>query len=148
MSELDESAPEVPSRLNDQVQMGYEMLRAGFSEVEVRLAIQETYDKAAKPTQAFRKALELVIQEQRAARENLPELLMAVRWKAIQRALACGEFGAAAGMLRDIGAVCGESPLDAASATLQIEVLAPGEGQSFTSPAGLPQEAASAPDRV
>jgi hypothetical protein len=121
-----DSEVEPPARLPDQVTTAYDMLRNGHTEVQVRLAIQEQYGKGAKPTQAFRRGLELVIQEQRAAREHLPELVMAVRWNAIQRAIASGQLGAAAAMLRDVGAACGESALDAAGATLLVEVLPPG----------------------
>jgi hypothetical protein len=122
--------PEPPARLPDQVQHAYELLRNGYTEVEVRLAIQDKFGKGAKPTQAFRRGLDLVVQEQRAARDTLPELVMAVRWNAIQRAIASGQLGAAAAMLRDVGAACGESALDAAGATLLVEVLPPGQGAS------------------
>jgi hypothetical protein len=122
--------PEPPARLPDQVNTAYDMLRNGHTEVQVRLAIQEQYGKGAKPTQAFRRGLDLLVQEQRAAREHLPELVMAVRWNAIQRAIQSGQLGAAAAMLRDVGAACGESALDAAGATLLVEVLPPGSGAS------------------
>lgn len=122
--------PEPPARLPDQVQHAYELLRNGYTEVEVRLAIQDKFGKGAKPTQAFRRGLDLVVQEQRAAREHLPELVMAIRFSAIQRAIQGGQLGAAAAMLRDVGAACGESALDAAGATLLVEVLPPGSGAS------------------
>jgi hypothetical protein len=120
--------PEPPARLPEQVTTAYNLLRNGHTEVQVRLAIQEQYGKGAKPTQAFKRGLDLVIQEQRAAREHLPELVMAVRWNAIQQAIQGGQLGAAAAMLRDVGAACGESALDAAGATLLVEVLPPGSG--------------------
>ena len=137
-----EEKPEPPARLPDQVNTAYHMLRNGHSEVEVRLAIQEQYGKGAKPTQAFRRGLDLVIAEQKAAREHLPELVMAVRWNAIQRAIQGGQLGAAAAMLRDVGAACGESALDAAGATLLVEVLQP--GQNALSGAQEPPEATQA----
>jgi hypothetical protein len=119
-------SPEVPSALPDQVQAAYGMLRNGFTEVEVRLAIQEQFGKKAQATRAFKRGLDLVIQEQRAARGHLPELVMAIRFSAIQKAIQGGQLGAAAAMLRDVGAACGEAALDAASATLTVEVLPPG----------------------
>jgi hypothetical protein len=131
---------EKPARLPDQIETAYNLLRSGSTEVEIRLAIQAQYGKAAKPTQAFRRALDLVIQEQREQREHMPELVMAIRWRAIQQGLATGQLGAVAGMLRDAGAACGEAALDAAGATLTVEVLAPG-GQA-TEPAQTLQQAA------
>ena len=125
-----DSEVEAPARLPDQVNTAYGMLRNGYTEVEVRMAIQEQFGKGAKPTQAFKRGLDLVIQEQRAAREYQPELVAAVRWNAIQRAIASGQLGAAASMLRDAGAACGEAGLDAAGATLLVEVLAPGNALS------------------
>jgi hypothetical protein len=131
---------EKPARLPDQIETAYNLLRSGSTEVEIRLAIQGQYGKAAKPTQAFRRALDLVIQEQREQREHMPELVMAIRWRAIQQGLATGQLGAVAGMLRDAGAACGEAALDAAGATLTVEVLAP--GSQATEPAQTLQEAA------
>ena len=122
--------PEPPARLPDQVNTAYDMLRNGHIEVQVRLALQEQYGKGAKPTQAFKRGLDLVIQEQRAAREHLPELVMSIRFQAISKAIASGQLGAAAAMLRDVGAACGESALDATGATLLVEVLPPGSGAS------------------
>jgi len=119
---------EKPARLPEQVELAYRLLRDGMTEVQVRLAIQAEYGKGAKPTQAFKRGLDLVIQEQRAAREHMPELVSAVRWNAIQRAIQGGQLGAAASMLRDAGAACGEAALDAAGATLLVEVLSPGTG--------------------
>jgi hypothetical protein len=133
---------ERPAKLPDQIEVAYNMLRSGSTEVEIRLAIQERFGKAAKPTQAFRRGLDLVIQEQREARQHLPELVMALRWRAIQQGLATGELGAVAGMLRDAGAACGEAALDAAGATLTVQVLEPGAGQNTTAPAQQLQEAA------
>jgi hypothetical protein len=132
---------EKPARLPDQVQHAYELLRNGYTEVEVRLALQEKYGKTAKPTQAFRRGLDLVVQEQRAQREQMPELVSAVRWTCIQRAIASGQLGAAAAMLRDAGAACGEGVLDAAGATLLVEVLPPGAGSLPEAPVE-PAEAA------
>jgi hypothetical protein len=117
---------ERPAKLPEQIETAYHLLRAGRTEVEVRLAIQEEYGKAAKPTQAFRRGLDLVVQEQREQREHMPELVMAIRWRAIQQGLATGQLGAVAGMLRDAGAACGEAALDAAGATLTVSVLPPG----------------------
>ena len=125
-----DSEVEPPARLPDQVNTAYDMLRNGHTEVQVRLAIQAEYGKGAKPTQAFKRGLDLLVQEQRAAREHLPELVMSIRFNAIQRAIASGQLGAAAAMLRDVGAACGESALDAAGATLLVEVLPPGSGAS------------------
>lgn len=121
-----DSDVEVPAALPDQVQAAYGMLRNGYTEVEVRLAIQEQFGKKAQATRAFKRGLDLVIQEQRAAREHLPELVMAIRFGAIQKSIQAGQYGAAAAMLRDVGAACGEAALDAASATLTVEVLQPG----------------------
>jgi hypothetical protein len=130
-----DDTPEPPARLPDQVQHAYELLRNGYTEVEVRLAIQDKFGKGAKPTQAFRRGLDLVVQEQRAAREHLPELVMAIRFSAIQKAIQGGQLGAAAAMLRDVGAACGESALDAAGATLLVEVLPAGHAtQSLPEP--------------
>jgi hypothetical protein len=133
---------EKPARLPDQIEVAYTMLRQGYTEVEIRLAIQAQFGKAAKPTQAFRRGLDLVVQEQREARQHLPELVMALRWRAIQQGLATGQLGAVAGMLRDAGAACGEAALDAAGATLTVQVLEPGAGQNTTAPAQQLQEAA------
>lgn len=123
--------PEAPARLPDQVNSAYEMLRNASTEVEIRLAIQEKYGKAAKPTQAFRRALELTIQEQRAQREHLPELVQAIRLTVLNRAIASGQLGAAAAVLRDMSPV--DASLDASGATLVVEVLRPGSG----APGGL-----------
>jgi hypothetical protein len=131
---------EKPAKLPEQIEVAYTMLRQGFTEVEIRLAIQERFGKAAKPTQAFRRGLDLVIQEQREQREAMPELVMAIRWRAIQQGLATGQLGAVAGMLRDAGAACGEAALDAAGATLTVAVLPPG-GQIAAEPALAAQEA-------
>jgi hypothetical protein len=139
-----DSEVEPPARLPDQVNTAYHMLRNGHSEVEVRLAIQAEYGKAAKPTQAFRRGLDLVIAEQRAAREHLPELVMAVRWNAIQKAIQSGQLGAAAAMLRDAGAACGESGLDAAGATLLVEVLPQGSGALEGQPGASESDPAAA----
>ena len=133
--ELEESV-EPPARLPDQVNTAYDMLRNGHTEVQVRLAIQAEYGKGAKPTQAFKRGLDLVIQEQRAAREHLPELVMSIRFQAISKAIASGQLGAAEAMLRDAGAACGESALDAAGATLTVSVLPPGPQSAL---AGLPE---------
>jgi hypothetical protein len=132
---------ERPAKLPEQIEVAYTMLRQGYTEVEIRLSIQERFGKAAKPTQAFRRALDLVVQEQREARESLPELVMAIRWRAIQQGLATGQLGAVAGMLRDAGAACGEAALDAAGATLTVHVLEPGS-QTITEPTLAAQEAA------
>jgi hypothetical protein len=136
------SAPpdEPVAALPPQVDSAYHMLRNGHTEVQVRLAIQEQYGKGARPNLAFKNALDLVIQEQRAAREHLPELVMAVRWNAIQRAIASGQLGAAAAMLRDVGAACGEAALDAASATLLVEVLPRGGSEAPVEPSEPIQE--------
>ena len=120
-----DSDPEPAAALPPQVDTAYNMLRTGKTEIEIRLAIQEIYGKSARPNLAFKNALELVIQEQRAQREHMPELIMSIRWKAIQQALAVGQLGAAAGMLRDAGAACGEAGLDAAAATLTVAILPP-----------------------
>lgn len=119
-------ADEPVAALPPQVDTAYHMLRNGHTEVQVRLAIQEQYGKGARPNLAFKNALDLVIQEQRAAREHLPELVMAIRFSALQKAIATGQLGAAAAMLRDVGAACGEAALDAASATLTVAVMPPG----------------------
>lgn len=129
--------PEPVAELPPQVHTAYGLLRNGATEIEIKLAIQEQYGKGARPNLAFRNALDLVIQEQRAAREHLPELVMAVRWNAIQKAIQGGQLGAAAAMLRDVGAACGEAALDAAGATLTVAVLPPG--------AGSPSEASACP---
>ena len=153
------SAPpdEPVAALPPQVDTAYRLLRNGHTEVEVRLAIQEQYGKGARPNLAFKNALDLVIREQRAAREHLPELVMAVRWNAIQKAIQGGQLGAAAAMLRDVGAACGESALDAAGATLLVEVLPPGpqslpeastagsEATQAADGAGMPENAFKAP---
>jgi hypothetical protein len=120
-------ADEQPVALPPQVDTAYNMLRTGKTEIEIRLAIQEMYGKSARPNLAFKNALELVIQEQRAQREHMPELIMSIRWRAIQDALAYGEKGlsAVAALLRDAGAACGEAGLDAAAATLTVQVLPP-----------------------
>jgi hypothetical protein len=135
-----DSDVEPPARLPDQVQAAYGMLRNGYTEVEVRLAIQEQFGKKAQATRAFKRGLDLVIQEQRAAREHLPELVMAVRWNAIQKAIQGGQLGAAAAMLRDVGAACGEAALDAASATLLVEVLPRGGSEAPVEPSEPIQE--------
>lgn len=120
-----DSDPEPAAALPPQVDTAYNMLRTGKTEIEIRLSIQEIYGKSARPNLAFKNALDLVIQEQRAQREHMPELIMSIRWRAIQQALASGQLGAAAGMLRDAGAACGEAGLDAAAATLTVQVLPP-----------------------
>ena len=131
---------EKPAKLPEQIEVAYGMLRQGYTEVEIRLSIQERFGKAAKPTQAFRRGLDLLVQEQREQREAMPELVMAIRWRAIQQGLATGQLGAVAGMLRDAGAACGEAALDAAGATLTVAVLPPGGQAAEPSLAG--QEAA------
>jgi hypothetical protein len=120
-------ADEQPVALPPQVDTAYNMLRTGKTEIEIKLSIQEIYGKSARPNLAFKNALELVIQEQKAQREYMPELIMSIRWKAIQQALAYGEkgLGAVAALLRDAGAACGEAGLDAAAATLTVQVLPP-----------------------
>ena len=134
--------PEEPTAaLPPQVDTAYAMLRNGHTEVQVRLAIQEQYGKGARPNLAFKNALELVIQEQRAQREYMPELIMSIRWSAIQKAIQAGQLGAAAAMLRDAGAACGEAALDPAGATLLVEVLPPGSGSLPAGP-GAAAEAA------
>lgn len=135
-----EDIQEKPARLPEQIEEAYSMLRRGHTEIEVRLAIQAQFGSAAKPTQAFRRALSLLVEEQRAQQEHMPELIMAIRFHAIQRALASGQLGAVAAMLRDAGAACGEAALDAAAATLTVAVLSPGE-QAAEPPQAL-QEAA------
>ena len=134
-------ADEQPVALPPQVDTAYNMLRTGKTEIEIRLAIQEVYGKSARPNLAFKNALELVIQEQRAQREHMPELIMSIRWKAIQQALAVGQLGAAAGMLRDAGAACGEAGLAADAATLNVVVLPPRP----ESPDGPPEMPSAAP---
>jgi hypothetical protein len=133
-----DDTPEPPARLPDQVQHAYELLRNGHTEVEVRLAIQDKFGKGAKPTQAFKRGLDLVVQEQRAAREHLPELVQAIRLSVLSRAIQSGQLGAAAAVLRDLAPV--DAALDASSATLLVEVLQPGSGA--LQPLPEPSEAA------
>jgi hypothetical protein len=119
---------EKPARLPDQIEVAYGMLRQGYTEVEIRLRIQEQFGKAAKPTQAFRRGLDLVVQEQREARESLPELVQSIRLTVLNRAIQSGQLGAAAAVLRDMAPM--DASLDASGATLTVSVLPPGAGAS------------------
>jgi hypothetical protein len=108
LAEWDELPAEKPARLPDQVDVARDLLVSGAAEIEVRLEIQRQFGTRAKPKAAYERALALIVQEQRDRQAILPELVMSMRLKAIQGALRCGNFGAAASLLRDMGVVAGE----------------------------------------
>ena len=116
-----------PARLPAQVDFARSLILDGATEIEVRQKLAETFKEKAQPKKAFNRAFELVVQEQRDREPVLAELVMATRWRAIQGAIQAGSWGAAGAMLRDAGAVAGEtSParLDAGAAELTVTVEA------------------------
>jgi len=129
-----EAQPAQPGvELSIQVATAYECLKRGLSEIETRMAIQREYGHSSQPKLAFTKALKMLVAEQHDLRKVLPEVVMALRMRAIQGALARHEYGAAARLLADAGAVAGEldkTNIDTESAVLEVRVLGAGEGRA------------------
>lgn len=139
--ELDPCDP--PVRLPDQVETARDLICSGAGEVEVRQKIAEIYGKKAQPRKAYERAFNLVIEEQRQRADYLPELVMAVRWKAIQGAMAGGSWAAVGAMLRDAGAVAGEREQDRLGdnqSNLTITVEAESAGPAERSEVGQESE--------
>jgi hypothetical protein len=76
-------------------------LRQGYSEIEVRLELQQQYGTSARPNQAFKKALALLVEEEHRLRPVLAERVQAIRFRAIQGAMRDRQWGAVAKLLVD-----------------------------------------------
>lgn len=123
-----------------QCETAYELLREGYSELEVVSALRQQYSRACPALRVYRAALEALVEEQRAARAYAPELLQAARQRAVRVGLATGQVAAVAALLRDT-----ENSLGVASeelATLKVEVLEPGP----RAPRGRQREGALSPE--
>jgi hypothetical protein len=92
---------EPPSQLPPQVDSALDFLRAGLSEIEIRLELQKMYGTSARPNQAFTKALALLVEEEKRGLDVLPERVQAIRFRAIQGAMRDRSWGAVATLLRD-----------------------------------------------
>ena len=96
-----EDTPEPLAQLPPQVDTALELIRSGLSEIEVRLELQKVYGTAARPNQAFQKALAMLVEEEKRGLDVLPERVQAIRFRAIQGALRDRSWGAVATLLRD-----------------------------------------------
>ena len=98
----------------------------------MRLELQNAFKEKARPKAAFNRALALLVQEQQKRHSCLPELVQAMRLRAIQGAIRDRSWGAAASMLRDMGVVAGENAPEriqeaAAALSITVEALPPPE---------------------
>jgi hypothetical protein len=96
-----EDLPEPPVELPPQVDVALSLLRQGYSEIEVRLELQQQYGTSARPNQAFKKALVLLVEEEHRLRPVLPERVQAIRFRAIEGAMRDRQWGAVAKLLVD-----------------------------------------------
>ena len=97
----DGNATEPLAQLPPQVDTALELIRSGLSEIEVRLELQKVYGTAARPNQAFQKALAMLVEEEKRGLDVLPERVQAIRFRAIQGAMRDRSWGAVATLLRD-----------------------------------------------
>lgn len=119
-----------------QCEAAYNLLREGYSELEVVSELRQTYGRECPALRCYKAALEALVEEQRAARAFAPELTQAARQRAIRVGLATGQVAAVAALLRDT-----ESSLGVASeelATLKVEVMEPGKYAPVGRLAGAP----------
>ena len=93
--------PEPVAELPPQVDVALALLRKGYSEIEVRLELQQQYGTSARPNQAFSKALALLVEEERRMQPVLHERVQAIRFHAIQQAMRDRAWGAVAKLLSD-----------------------------------------------
>jgi len=135
--------PEPPAQLPPQIDTAVDLLRRGYSEIQVRLELQQQYGTSARPNQAFSKALALLVEEERRMQPVLHERVQAIRFHAIQQAMRDRAWGAVAKLLSDA------APPDAAGEGEGVELAitiesspAPLALESQEPPAAGPEEAA------
>ena len=98
-----------PGKLPDQVAAARDALLAGTSPLDVRQQLSTTFKQKAQPTKALRNAIAAIEADEELRGRNLGPIIQAMRFSAIQRALAMGQVGPAAALLRDVEAAAAHS---------------------------------------
>ena len=93
-----------PGRLPDQVAAARDALLAGTSPIDIRSQLSATYGAKAQPRKAIQRAIAAIEADEQLRTANLGPIVQAMRFSAIQRALAMGQVGPAAALLRDVEA--------------------------------------------
>ena len=119
-----------PGRLPDQVAAARDALLAGTSPLDVRQQLSATYKERAQPRKAIQRAIQAIEADEELRSANLGPIVQAMRFSAIQRALAMGQVGPAAALLRDVEAAAArDGGADGGQGlSITIEACAPQQG--------------------
>ena len=113
---------EQQNKETQQVHMAYEMIRNGFTEIEILMRLQQLFGEAARPDACYGKGLELVINEQKRIQKSLPDITASMRMKVLQHSIATGQVSTAAALLRDMEPAEADGGMSQDEMTLRIEL--------------------------
>ena len=105
-----------------QVARVYDLLRNGYTEIEIAVILQREFGERARPNEVYAAGLELVVSEQRRMKETLPEVVTAMRMNVLKTAINTAQVSTAAALLRDLESNI-EVVEDENDLVLQVELL-------------------------
>ena len=133
-----------PGKLPEQVAAARDALLAGTSPLDVRQQLSTTFKQKAQPRKAIQRAIQAIEADEELRTATLRPIVQAMRFSAIQRALAMGQVGPAAALLRDVEAAAAHSSGadGGAGLSITIEACEPLQGLPEAAGDGMAQEAA------